>query len=374
MQVIRSLRWLLLALLLSLVSTSANAGVFISVGFAPPPLPVYEQPPCPEPGLMWTPGYWAYGDDGYYWVPGAWVPAPEPNFLWTPPYWGWENGLYLFHRGYWGPHVGFYGGVNYGFGYGGIGFAGGEWRHGHFAYNTAVVHVDRRYVHETFEDRGRVDRGYVSRGNHVAFSGGPGGIRHDPRPEERQAEHEHHMDVTSFQHSHEDAARGDRGSYVKNNNGRPAHLAADRPLGSEMHSPAQAPNGFHRDERNNSDHGNGNQPGRSQSSHDNRNAPESKPQFTPQQHPENRDRGNSQHDSHSNGMNGQAPQNHPAPQFRQAPQPNPAHQEHAPAQQFHPAPQPHSAPQRDAAPPQHSAPAQHSEPSKDRRDDHKEHR
>ena len=25
-----------------------------------------------KPGLIWTPGYWAYGDDGYYWVPGAW--------------------------------------------------------------------------------------------------------------------------------------------------------------------------------------------------------------------------------------------------------------------------------------------------------------
>ena len=76
MQVLRSARWLLLALLVSLVPASSYAGVFISVGFAPPVLPVYEQPPCPEPGLMWTPGYWAYGDDGYYWVPGAWVPPP----------------------------------------------------------------------------------------------------------------------------------------------------------------------------------------------------------------------------------------------------------------------------------------------------------
>ena len=30
--------------------------------------------------------------------------------------------------GYWGPHVGYYGGVNYGFGYMGVGFAGGAWR------------------------------------------------------------------------------------------------------------------------------------------------------------------------------------------------------------------------------------------------------
>ncbi len=33
---------------------------------------------------------------------------------------------YVFHPGYWGQHVGYYGGVNYGFGYMGIGFVGGE--------------------------------------------------------------------------------------------------------------------------------------------------------------------------------------------------------------------------------------------------------
>ncbi len=46
------------------------------------------------------------------------------------------GGVYVFHAGYWGPHVGFYGGVNYGFGYSGSGFYGGRWEGGHFAYNT----------------------------------------------------------------------------------------------------------------------------------------------------------------------------------------------------------------------------------------------
>jgi hypothetical protein len=130
MKIFRSARLLLLAFLMSLVPASSFAGVFISINIAPPVLPVYVQPPCPNDGYMWTPGYWAYGDDGYYWVPGAWVPAPQPGYLWTPPYWGWENGVYLFHGGYWGTHVGYYGGVNYGFGYMGVGFAGGEWRRG----------------------------------------------------------------------------------------------------------------------------------------------------------------------------------------------------------------------------------------------------
>ena len=133
MRLFRSAHLLLLALLLAAIPASRHESNRLSASaseFAPPVLPVYVQPPCPEPNLMWTPGYWAYGPDGYYWVPGAWVPAPEPGLLWTPPYWGWGRRSISLPSGYWGPHVGFYGGVNYGFGYMGIGFAGGEWRGG----------------------------------------------------------------------------------------------------------------------------------------------------------------------------------------------------------------------------------------------------
>ena len=58
---------------------SAQVSVEFSVGFPPPELPVYEQPPCPGERYIWTPGYWAWDDeDGdYYWVPGTWVEAPE---------------------------------------------------------------------------------------------------------------------------------------------------------------------------------------------------------------------------------------------------------------------------------------------------------
>jgi hypothetical protein len=232
---LRSVRWFLLALVIMLVPVSSQAGVFISVGFAPPMMPVYDQPPCPEPGLMWTPGYWAYGPEGYFWVPGAWVPAPYEGALWTPPYWGWSGGHYVFHDGYWGQHVGYYGGVNYGFGYGGIGFAGGEWRGHDFFYNTAVMHVDRGRIHGIFEDRGRMERGFVDRNSRVAFSGGPGGIRHDPRPEERFADRDQHLGRTSFQQQHQNSAMGDRNSYVRNNGGRPQNLVVARPLGAESH-------------------------------------------------------------------------------------------------------------------------------------------
>src|ERR1700730_15398756 len=99
----------------------AQVSVNISVGVPPPELPVYDQPPIPDDGYIWTPGYWAWSDDiqDYYWVPGTWVLAPEPDYLWTPGYWGAEGAVFLWHSGYWGPHVGFYGGGNYGYGYGG---------------------------------------------------------------------------------------------------------------------------------------------------------------------------------------------------------------------------------------------------------------
>lgn len=302
MKVIRSVRWLLLAFLLSVIPASSYAGVFISVGFAPPPLVVYEQPPCPEPGLMWTPGYWAYGPDGYFWVPGAWVPAPYEGALWTPPYWGWSGGLFVFHDGYWGRHVGYYGGVNYGFGYMGIGFVGGRWHGRDFEYNRAVMHVDERRIHSFYEDRGVVDRSYVDRGSRVAYSGGPGGIRHDPRPEERMAEHEQHTARSSFQQQHEVAARSDKSYYFKNNNGRPQNAAVARPMGGDIH---QGPAGGSRQPMNS--------PGRPQFDNQSRQpSNQAHPGFQPQSRP--------------------AFQNQPRPAFQPQPQSRPAPQQHqAPA-------------------------------------------
>src|ERR1700723_4460890 len=211
MRLFRSVRWLLLAMLVCVVPVSSYAGVFISVNFGPPVLPVYVQPVCPAPTLIWTPGYWAYGPDGYYWIPGAWVPAPYPGGLWTPGYWGWSSGLYVFHPGYWGLHVGYYGGVNYGGGYLGIGFAGGEWRGGVFAYNPAVVNVNRTIIRNTYVDRTVVERDTVSNPRHVAYSGGPNGIRHEPTAGEQAAMRMHHTPATSYQTAHITAARAGRG-------------------------------------------------------------------------------------------------------------------------------------------------------------------
>ena len=66
------IRALIAAFTLIAVPVVSQAGLFVgvSVGIPPPALPVYVQPPCPAPGYIWMPGYWAW-DDGYYWVPGT---------------------------------------------------------------------------------------------------------------------------------------------------------------------------------------------------------------------------------------------------------------------------------------------------------------
>jgi len=131
---IRTLLMLAFSALVASVPAHAQVAVGISVGFAPPAIPVYTQPVCPGEGYIWTPGYWAWDPDfdDYYWVPGTWVEPPELGFLWTPGYWGWNGNAFVFYDGYWGPQVGFYGGIDYGFGYFGDGYVGGRWDHDHF--------------------------------------------------------------------------------------------------------------------------------------------------------------------------------------------------------------------------------------------------
>src|SRR5277367_2654770 len=99
------------------VSCGPSYAQLPSITTAPPPLPDYKQPAIPGPDYIWTPGYWSYGSDGYFWVPGTWVMPPSAGLLWTPGYWRWNDGIYFWNAGYWGPSVGFYGGINYGFGY-----------------------------------------------------------------------------------------------------------------------------------------------------------------------------------------------------------------------------------------------------------------
>jgi len=207
-------------------TASAGFGFGVFVGFAPPPLPVYVQPICPGDGYIWTPGYWAYADDGgYYWVPGTWVIAPRIGYLWTPGYWGWEGGGYFWHVGYWGPHVGFYGGVNYGFGYGGFGYEGGRWDHDRFFYNRSVNNVNITKIHNTYNTTVINNNTNVNR---ISYNGGTGGINARATSVEMVANRDRHVTATSLQVQHEHTARTNRAQFASVNNGRPAVAATAR--------------------------------------------------------------------------------------------------------------------------------------------------
>jgi hypothetical protein len=204
---------------------SAQVALGVSIQIAPPLLPIYVQPPMPQVGYIWTPGYWAWGQpQGYYWVPGTWIQPPMVGVLWTPPYWGWNNGAYVFFGGYWGPHVGYYGGVNYGYGYGGNGYDGGRWNGGNFAYNQSAnnfgsVHVANSYQHSLA----------ANNGSNVSYVGGANGLKTEPTAEERSAANDQHIPATAAQTSHITTAASNPALAASHNNGHPAIAATSRP-------------------------------------------------------------------------------------------------------------------------------------------------
>jgi len=206
-------------LFLALPLASSFAQVGVSINIAPPVLPVVVQPPAPVEGYIWNPGYWGYGDVGYYWVPGIWAAPPAVGLLWTPPYWGFNNGVYVFNDGYWGPTVGFYGGINYGYGYFGSGYGGGRWDGNVFRYNTAVTRVNTAVVHNTFVDRSVLSK--EVKGNRASFNG-PNGVKAAPTAEEKAAaENARKVQPTSQQTALREAASKNRDLQASVNHGHP---------------------------------------------------------------------------------------------------------------------------------------------------------
>ena len=208
-------------------SPTAQISFGVSVNVAPPPLPVYAQPLCPAPGYIWTPGYWAWDPiDGYYWVPGTWVLAPVPGYFWTPGYWGWSEGVYIWNAGYWGPTVGFYGGINYGFGYIGVGYVGGYWSNGAFFYNRAVNNIGSTNITNVYTKTVAVNNTIV---NNVSYNGGPGGIEAQRTAAERAAAQQRRLALTTGQRQQQQAARADPAQFVSRNAGKPAVAATPKP-------------------------------------------------------------------------------------------------------------------------------------------------
>jgi hypothetical protein len=235
------------------LAQSTDCGVVgISSEEAPPPLPDYDQPPIPAPGYQWTPGYWAWNNVDYYWVPGTWIAPPQPDVLWTPPYWAFVAGAYVFHRGYWGPHVGFYGGVPYGYGYTGNGFEGGHWDHGAYYYNRTVTNFGNVHITNVY-DKTVV----INNNSRVSYNGGRGGIIARPTPADEALARAAHIPPTHAQTQHLRTASMNSDSLASANHGKPAVAATRRPgdfkgpgampsreggqPGHGMHAPMQTP-------------------------------------------------------------------------------------------------------------------------------------
>ncbi len=216
----------LLLLMLPVMSMAQEADD-ISANVAPPDLPVYEQPPIPGDGYLWTPGYWAWSDDDqdYYWVPGTWVLVPQPGYLWTPGYWSSAGGVFYWQTGYWGPQIGFYGGVYYGYGYAGRGFDGGYWQGGRLYYNRSVVNIGTTNITNVY-NRTVVNNVTINR---VSYNGGGDGIQAQPTAAEMSAAQARHLPPTAAQQQHVQQARGNPALRASANHGNPPIAATARP-------------------------------------------------------------------------------------------------------------------------------------------------
>jgi len=331
------MHWVLLSVLIMTFSAASfgQIAVGISVRIGPPALPVYAQPICPGPGFLWTPGYWAWNDDGgYYWVPGTWVMAPV-GMLWTPGYWGWGGGFYAWHAGYWGPHIGFYGGINYGFGYGGVGFVGGEWRGGGFYYNRSVTNVSVTNVTNVYNKTVIVNNTTTT-----SFNGGTGGVQARPTAQEQAYANEPHTAPLAAQTQHEHLAAQNKQNFASENHGRPAIAATARAgdfsshsvvgaraAGGEYHAPAMSPKEArvatpaNHAAMGNANHGNSNEGFRP---------------FTPPAK-NNSTAGNQSHNNSNSGNGGShtQPQFHPAPKSTPHSSPPPPHKQSAPPKEEH---------------------------------------
>jgi hypothetical protein len=227
MRITGVIRLMLLSFFMLAIPATAFAQIAVSITIAPPELPVYEQPVCPGDGYIWTPGYWAYDYDAadYYWVPGTWVEAPEVGFFWTPGYWGWGGDAFIFHEGYWGPTIGFYGGIDYGFGYVGHGYEGGRWDNGHFFYNRSVNNINVTEIHNVYNTT-VVNETRVAR---VSYNGGNGGVNARATSQEEAAARERHVPPVAAQTQHVEAARTNPELRASTNHGKPPIAATSKP-------------------------------------------------------------------------------------------------------------------------------------------------
>ena len=83
---------------------SAQVGVSVVIGQAPPPLR-YERVPPPRSGYIWSPGYWDWRSNRHVWIGGDWV-AVRPGYVYSQPHWVQRQGRWYREQARWnrGPH------------------------------------------------------------------------------------------------------------------------------------------------------------------------------------------------------------------------------------------------------------------------------
>ena len=163
--------------------------------------------------------------------------APYEGALWTPGYWGYGDSRYFWHPGYWGPHIGFYGGINYGFGYVGAGFLGGFWSNNGFHYNRAVTNVNTTTIANVYNYR--VVNNVVTN-TYVSYNGGSGGVRYQPSRAELAASREPHVPPLAAQVQVVRSAATNRAQFASANRGRPQVVAMAQPVVVQRISPPAA--------------------------------------------------------------------------------------------------------------------------------------
>ena len=152
-----------------------------------------------------------------------------------------DRGRYGFHQGYWGTYIGFYGGISYGFGYTGRGYEGGYWSSGAFHYNRAVNNITNTRITNVYERNVTINN---TRINRVSYNG-PGGVQARPTVAEIAAVRAPHVPPMSQQMEQERAAATNRSQFAAVNQGRPAVLAAARPLGADRNIQPPQPQAVH---------------------------------------------------------------------------------------------------------------------------------
>jgi len=134
--------------------------------------------------------------------------------------------VYVFHPGHWGPHVGYYGGINYGHGYDGDGYKGGRWENNHFRYNTAITNVNVTTVHNVYNER--VVNNVTVNNTRVSYVGAAG-TRAQPNAAEAAHVNEPRFRAMPIQQQHHADAQAEPALNAARNQGRPQIAGTPRP-------------------------------------------------------------------------------------------------------------------------------------------------